>query len=477
MIIVSSSNDDHKGFDSKDYVCKFQNDATSAARFSGRLARTNRIAFKCVMPNSVRRLRPFFQPVLMKSSSESLVPMPELYRWTFLVYESLSTENDVVLFVKGVNNRQGVNRSPSEFNCVFYEDSNVIAVKTAVKSSTQEVFRCPHPNITAIDGEPIKVSLEIVNESLVVPSIAYYVPRRSLVDQQPKSLLCASTMVYNVGKFLKEWVMYHSKIGVDRFLLYDNDSNDDLMSVVEELNNEGYDVTTMFWVWPKTQEAGFSHSAVYSKDSCAWMMYMDVDEFVFSPSWSEEGSSKPSNDMLKSLLPRVPLPPPSSHDRSIGQVSIRCNEFGPSSQRSHPIMGVTQGYTCRRLAEQRHKSILLLDAVDPSLLNAIHHFRLKSNYKTKTLSLDRAVVNHYKYQAWDEFRNKFRRRVSTYVVDWKKKVNLGSKDRTPGLGFEPIEPEGWAQKFCEVKDNRLKMLTQRWFGSQTSDGYKLAWER
>ncbi|XP_062086827.1 glycosyltransferase family 92 protein Os08g0121900-like [Humulus lupulus] len=485
LLIVPANNESFDFF--ADYVCLFQNNATSPVTLSGPLS-TDRFAFKCTMPNSVRRLRPFLQPVMTKrleKEATQLVQMPELYRWNFLVYESFSTENDVVLFAKGLNNRQGINRSPSEFNCVFYHDSaKIVAVKTSITSSAQEVFRCPHPNITAPfisndddddddeDGEQkIKVSIEIISENnLVVPSVTYYEPRQ-MPQSKSKSHLCASTMVYNAGKFLKEWVMYHSKIGVDKFILYDNDSSDDIKNVVQELNDEGFDVTTIFWVWPKTQEAGFSHSAVHSKDSCTWMIYVDVDEFIYSPSWID--SSKPSKWMLKSLLPPL-LPTDQSSD--IGQISIRCNEFSPSSQRSHPIEGVTQGYTCRRNVEQRHKSIVLLDAVDPSLLNAIHHFRMNDQYKTVTLSLDRAVVNHYKYQAWSEFQNKFRRRVSTYVVDWKEKANLGSNDRTPGLGFEAVEPEDWNQKFCEVRDERLKMVIRKWFGSRTSYGYKLAWQ-
>ncbi|XP_030488173.2 glycosyltransferase family 92 protein RCOM_0530710 [Cannabis sativa] len=470
-----------------DYICLFQNNATSPATFSGALS-NDRFAFKCSMPNSVRRLRPFLQPIMMTKSSEkesaAIVKMPELYRWNFLVYESFSTENDVVLFAKGINNRQWISRSPREFNCVFYHDSSkTVAFKTAVTSSAQEVFRCPHPNITApfnsnddYDDEDngelkIKVSIEIISENnLVVPSVAYYGPRQ-IPQSKSKSELCASTMVYNAGKFLKEWVVYHSKIGVDKFILYDNDSNDNIKSVVEELNDEGFDVTTIFWVWPKSQEAGFSHSAIKSKDLCNWMMFVDVDEFIYSPSWFN--FSKPSKSMLQSLLPTFS---PSAEPNYIGQISIRCNEFGPSSQRSHPPEGVTQGYTCRRSVEQRHKSIVLLDAVNTSLLNAIHHFKMKDRYKTVTMSLNRAVVNHYKYQAWSEFQNKFRRRVSTYVVDWKEKANLASNDRTPGLGFEAVEPKAWDQKFCEVKDERLKLVTRKWFGSPTSDGYKLVWQ-
>ncbi|KAJ0086116.1 hypothetical protein Patl1_09384 [Pistacia atlantica] len=145
--------------------------------------------------------------------------------------------------------------------------------------------------------------------------------------------------------------------------------------------NEGYNVTTFLWLWPKTQEAGFSHNALYAKDSCKWMMYFDVDEFLFSPSWDKE--SQPSDHLLKSLLPKKP---------SIGQVSFRCNDFGPSGQTSHPVEGVTQGYNCyRRVERQRHKSIVLLDAIDDSLNNVIHHFGLKKMFKWKQMDAGLAV--------------------------------------------------------------------------------------
>lgn len=385
-------------------------------------------------------------------------------RWDFLAYEAFSTETDVVLFVKGVKNRQGVNKSPEEFSCVFGNDIKN-AVRTAVTSSVQEIFRCYHPNSTALISTAgrIKVSLEINREKLLIPSVAYYTlpsSRRTQANPKPKSQLCAATMVYNVAKFLREWVMYYSMIGVDKFILYDNGSDDDLERVIKKLNEEGdYNIERVFWIWPKTQEAGFSHSAVYAKESCKWMMYVDVDEFIFSPSWLKINSSQPSKALLKSLLLPLPI-------SSIGQVSIKCHDFGPSGQKKHPTEGVIQGYNCRRRVEQRHKSVVLLDAVDHSLLNVIHHFELNRsyNYSWKDLPLDVAAVNHYKYQAWPEFMTKFRRRVSAFVADWKTGINPKSKDRTPGLGFKPIKPERWENMFCDVVDERLKQLTQRWFG-------------
>ncbi|MBA0550377.1 hypothetical protein Golob_021331 [Gossypium lobatum] len=464
------------------FYCFFPRNETSPANFSGVLPFTSATTFKCTLPNRNRRLQPFHQPVLTRfpeRETNVISAAPVMPRWDFLAYECFSTETDVVLFVKGVNNRQGINKSPEEFGCVFGNDIKN-AVKTPVTSSKQEVFRCRHPNLMELSISPsttaaakrIKVSIEINREKLVVPSVAYYTPPRRHMPSNPNptSLLCATTMVYNVAKFLREWVMYYSKIGVDKFILYDNGSDDDLERVIKELNEEGdYNIERIFWVWPKTQEAGFSHSAVYAKDSCTWMMYVDVDEFIFSPSWLKN-SSQPSKTMLKSLLSI-------SSNGSIGQVSIKCNDFGPSDQKEHPAMGVIQGYNCRRQAEQRHKSILLLEAVDHSLLNVIHHFDLNNNhYNWKELPLEAAVINHYKYQAWPEFMTKFRRRVSAFVADWRTRVNPMSKDRTPGLGFQPIKPEGWENMFCDVKDDRLKLWTKKWFGTQTPQGLKMAWQ-
>ncbi|PIN17200.1 hypothetical protein CDL12_10132 [Handroanthus impetiginosus] len=457
------------------YSCLFETSEMSPAKFSGVLPFPDRATFSCILPVRARRRLPFRQPVLLKSPEDSLPekesqPAP-LMRWSYMVYDSLTTDDDVVLFVKGVNARQGINRKPTEFRCVFGDDA-INGFKTAVTTSMQEVFRCKQPQETALspvgrETDALKVSLEIVAENRVVPSVTYYTSPRKLESKNGKSLVCATTMVYDVTKFLREWILYHSTIGVEKFILYDNGSDDDLGRVVDELVKEGFDITAYHWRWPKTQEAGFSHSAIYAKNVCKWMMYLDVEEFIFSPSW--QNFSKPSKSFLHKLVSR--------NSSGLGQFSIGCQEFGPSDQRVHPVMGVTQGYNCRRKYENRHKSIVLLDAIDDSLLNAIHHFQLRRGYKSRKLDTKSMVVNHYKYQAWPEFKAKFRRRVSAYVLDWTQKMNPKSNDRTPGLGFAPLEPRGWPQKFCEVRDNSLKNLTLRWFGIQSDSGFRMAWQR
>lgn len=490
VLVVVSPEISRVSEDSGDFFCLFLDNEISPARASGTLSSPERSTFTCELPVMLRRRSPFPEPVLIKSPAgvlPALTTSPaNMLRWNYLVYDALFTENDVVVFAKGVNKRQGKNWDPWEFNCVFGDDADN-AVKTAVTSSVQEVFRCKLPDLTSVTSPLIKVSLEFSASKRVIPSIAYASPRRKIASQDPKSLLCACTMVYNVAKFLREWIIYHSKIGVDKFILYDNVSEDEFNQVVMELINEGYNISTKFWQWPKTQEAGFSHCAIDNRDKCTWMMYVDVDEFVYSSSWND--STRP---MLKSLLPNVKESNEFSVSNSevesgegnmyadelsanpsffnkvkpqVGEIMIGCHEFGPSNQKSHPKEGVLQGYNCRKKMENRHKSIVLLDAVHDSLVNVVHHFYLKKGYKMRKIDIRSVVVNHYKFQAWPEFKAKFKRRVSAYVADWTETVNPHSQDRTPGLGFTAVEPEGWPKKFCEVRDNGLKRLSEKWFGN------------
>lgn len=400
-------------------------------------------------------------------------------KWDFLVYESLSTHTDVVIFAKGVNHRQGLNVNSESLRCVFNG-----TMDTAVTVSNQEVFRCLHPD-KRYKSDLIGTKVSLRWRGGLVPSVAYYeLPRAYSVSSRDREVLCACTMVCNVGKFLKEWVMYHSHLGVGQFFLYDNNSEDNLEETVG-IGLREYNVIRRPWPWVKTQEAGFSHCALMARNRCRWMIYTDVDEFIFSSQWlalldndtqyrNIIGSrSKPAQIAEKTLESLVM----ETHNLRnlagpVGQISIKCKNFGPSGLKRHPERGVTQGYTCREKNRQRHKSIVLLDALHPSLLNVIHHFELKEGYTTKYLDPSTAVINHYKYQAWSEFKSKFRRRVSAYVVDWKESRNPSSRDRTPGLGNRAVEPPEWENKFCDFNDTDLKDFTLRVFSS----GSDMLWQ-
>lgn len=408
-----------------------------------------------------------------------------LIKWDYMVYESLATERDIVVFSKGLNNRQGLNIEPKYLRCLFNN-----TIETMVTLSAQEVFRCEQPNESVrYDLIASKITLRIHGKS--IPSAAYYeIPpshhssKSSSEDiAQKMKILCACTMVFNVAKYIREWVIYHSHLGVEHFFLYDNNSEDNLEETVEELLSENYKVSRHPWPWTKTQESGFSHCALMAKDKCQWMMFTDVDEFVFYPSWLKQLKANANigyplkNTASKAALRQLVIKLSKPGAAMTGQISFTCRNFGPSGLHEHPQRGVTQGYTCREKKLKRYKSILLLEAASPSLLNVIHRFQLKKGYRTVYVKAQRAVINHYKYQAWSEFKAKFRRRVSAYVVDWKESRNVVSQDRAPGLGNRAIKPHGWENMFCQVNDSALKEFTGRVFSLNDKEaGSKLQWQ-
>ncbi|GLJ37202.1 hypothetical protein SUGI_0754560 [Cryptomeria japonica] len=83
---------------------------------------------------------------------------------------------------------------------------------------------------------------------------------------------------------------------------------------------------------------------------------------------------------------------------------------------------------------------------------------------------------HRFYEAWIEFKVKFKRRVSAYVVDWSEFKYSASQDRTPGLSNKAIQPDDWEHRFYEVIDTALKDFAIREFSLSNEPTSKLEWQ-
>lgn len=389
--------------------------------------------------------------------------------WDKVAYEAVLDGNSTVVFVKGLNLRPHKISDPTNFLCHFglknLGKGNNFMITTKAVSVAQEVVRCLLPR--GIRNSPDKVQgIRVTVSHLtghvrrpvreLMPSVARVRSSSPKVQKRKgktqKHELCACTMVWNQASALREWIMYHSWLGVDRWFIYDNNSDDDTEKVIRDFDLQGYNVSRQNWPWIKTQEAGFSHCALRARDECKWVGFFDVDEFFYFPNEFHQhqfGNDIPGENSLKSMVANV-----STSD--VAEIRTACHSFGPSGLRSPPKRGVTIGYTCRLQSPERHKSIVRPDLLDTSLLNVVHHFQLKNGYTYQNMPESTAMINHYKYQVWDTFKAKFFRRVATYVVDWQEDQNKGSKDRAPGLGTEAIEPPNWRRQFCEVWDTGLK---------------------
>ncbi|XP_023551052.1 glycosyltransferase family 92 protein RCOM_0530710-like [Cucurbita pepo subsp. pepo] len=120
-----------------------------------------------------------------------------------------------------------------------------------------------------------------------------------------------------------------------------------------------------------------------------------------------------------------------------------------------PPQGVTVGYTRRKAVAERHKSIVNPEALNSTLINMVHHFHLRDGFLCMNLERSEMVINHYKYQVCEVFKEKFHKRVAT---DWQEEQNVGSEDRAPGLGTKAVKPEDWSSRFSEVNDTGLREM-------------------
>lgn len=425
-------------------------------------------------------------------STEKLLYVPSGDSNSQFVFASKSETSGLYVFVKGLTHRMGELLDVSNMRCIFGA-----TLTTEVLSGGQEVLHCQHP------PEPFrqyfwnrKVSIEML-DSEVLHSVAYYQSEGIKVDARSTDLsapellaqgkmspvpkehfLCSCTMVRNRAKFLREWVTYHTELGVERVFLYDNNSDDDTPAIVGSLTNAN--VTRHLWPWVKSQQAGFAHCALRSRDICMWTMFIDVDEFVY-PKHNIQHQQEPSpggqgrqsvTPVLHEMINDVAG---SASKLPVGQMQLDCLDFGPSGRTEHPAEGVTVGYTCRLARPERYKSVVLTDAIDNSMLNVVHRFELQQRFRTVKVEHRRAVIHHYKYQVWAEFKAKFERRVATGVADWTEERSLGSKDRAPGLGTEAVEPKDWAEQFCEVVDTSLQEYVLKNFRDSSNE--TLLWQR
>ncbi|CAM6127665.1 unnamed protein product [Calypogeia fissa] len=472
------------------------------------------LAVRCEHPPPEALLEINREATLLVKGTDFPLPSIARYRtnssWTPLVYETVTDPDSVILFVKGMLDSNGkpdnYSRSLDKLHCRFGDQ-----VTSRVKVIAQEVVRCELPPQGAMEElNGARVSLFIPKMGLL-RSVAYFStpppapPPRSAGRPERQFHICSCTMMWNQAQFLREWIMYHGFLGIERWYLYDNNSDDGIEDVLAGLQPD-YNVSRHPWPWIKTQEAGFSHCALRARADCEWVLFADVDEFVYpvrdllelvfgSPSstslaasssfesqtekladkkalpksWAkwpkslsgQEVAAKATNgtSVLRKLIQRT-LKRGATIGKNVGEVRLVCHNFGPSGLSKAPEDGVVAGYTCRMRWPKRHKSFLYLDAMSDSLLNLVHHFDLKKEYKEMAIHARIAVINHYKFQAWEVFKAKFVRRVATYVVDWREQT-ANSNDRAPGLGLEAVEPKDWPSRYCEEVDLGLKNFTEK----------------
>lgn len=94
----------------------------------------------------------------------------------------------------------------------------------------------------------------------------------------------------NEARFLSEWIEYHKLVGVEKFWLYNNNSEDNYRTVLAPYIKKG-DVHLIEWPFKvfenewdnhgKMQIAAYTDCINHLRGKSKWLALIDIDEFIF----------------------------------------------------------------------------------------------------------------------------------------------------------------------------------------------------
>jgi len=221
--------------------------------------------------------------------------------------------------------------------------------------------------------------------------------------------------------YLPAWLNYHILVGVERFYIYDNESQVSLRETLKNYIDGG---------WVVVLEIPGTAMQLYAYDHCLqtlgpetrWLGFIDTDEFLVPKTTLD----------LKELL---------SDYESYGGLAVSSLFFGSNDHEDRPKEGQIAAYT-RRTHETYKRNELVKSIVQPALTvipNSPHDFTYRENHFCVTErflrvdgqrfpnSTQKIQLNHYYCRSESEIETKLLRGNSG-AITWPRKnfesVNL-----------------------------------------------------
>lgn len=216
--------------------------------------------------------------------------------------------------------------------------------------------------------------------------------------------------------FLKEWIEYHLLVGVDHFYLFNNESVDEYLEVLQPYIKKG--VVNLFnWPsrvkngeWQTDQDRAYSYCLRYCKNSTFWLAVIDLDEFIVPV----------ENTTVREFLSQFDQNP------SIGTIRVNWQLYGTSNLSCIPsdsllieslTLKAPWDYHAKLHSNTHVKSISRPQAMTKC---SIHVAELKKGYQClpsnlykdpftkkdqsrQTVQIDKIRINHYWTRAEDFF--------------------------------------------------------------------------
>jgi hypothetical protein len=183
---------------------------------------------------------------------------------TYNIYDILYNDNNELIIIAPYR------PNPNTIKYISHENNILIF----------DLYKCPH-NHTYIYSLRVDYSQRIkisINDVIIETNVNKY--------PTFKDEIIFSTIVKNEDEFIPGWIDYHIKLGVSRFIIYDN-SNDVTLSTVLERYIKNNIVLLIKWTYPymckisgiSGQTTQQNHS-IYAFRNSKYIGLFDIDEYI-----------------------------------------------------------------------------------------------------------------------------------------------------------------------------------------------------
>ena len=102
-------------------------------------------------------------------------------------------------------------------------------------------------------------------------------------DHKKTDYYSVAVILKNEARYIKEFVLFHQVAGADRIYIYDNDSTDNLLDVLQPYIDSGLVIYRKWSGTGDVQTAAYRDAIRRTKNRTKWLAIVDADEFLFSP--------------------------------------------------------------------------------------------------------------------------------------------------------------------------------------------------
>lgn len=129
-------------------------------------------------------------------------------------------------------------------------------------------------SLQAVLADDTRVKMGLIR----LQEIVYPTPK---VKPRKKCKLSLCAIMKDEAPYLIEWLEFHKIVGVERFYLYNNNSTDNTLDIVQSYVQSGKVVLHDWPFSPKQQTSAYEHCLEAYRQESEWITFLDLDEFLF----------------------------------------------------------------------------------------------------------------------------------------------------------------------------------------------------